>query len=365
MTMKKPITTLAMLAILFTAFSAGPSVAAQAKTQAQTVLTDAVNSFIRPGYSALHAATYRMEEAVAPLCDTPANGSFDTAHDAFAELVKAWSEIEIIRFGPVVDDNRLERILFFPDRRGIGLKQVQAVLASKDETATTRETLADKSVALQGLTTLEYLLYGTGADALATGDPFRCAFAHAVAGRLEAVAGQLENAWAEPNGIAQRLATPNSQNPDFRTDAESMQALLGVFVNSSELIADTRLKPFTGDSAETATPKRALFWRSGLTGLAISANLHGLEKLYRAADIERILPETISRFGRSALFEMENARRTIAALKLPMAEAAAGPTTHGSVNFLRITLLSIRDTFSGRIATGLGLSAGFSSLDGD
>ena len=363
MTMKKPITPLVMLAILLTTLHMAPT--AKAETTAQTVLADAVNNFIRPGYSALHSATSQMEETITPLCEVPSNGSFNAARDAFATLVTAWSEIEIIRFGPVIDGNRLERILFFPDRRGIGLKQVQAVLANKDETATARESLTDKSVALQGLATLEYLLYGTGAEALAIGDTFRCAFAQAVAGRLETVAGQLENAWTEPDGIAQRLAAPNAQNPDFRTNAEGLQALLGVFVNSSELLADTRLKPFVGTSAETAKPKRALFWRSGLTGQAISANLQGLEDLYQAAGIERLLPETTTRFGQSALFEIENARRTIATLNQPLAEAAANPVTHGSVNFLRIAILSIRDTFSGRIAAGLGLSAGFSSLDGD
>jgi len=365
MTMKKPTTMLAVLAVLSIALSAVPPTETQADSQVQTVLADAVNNFVRPGYSALHTATRRMEAAIAPMCSEPSIEALDAAHDAFSELVEAWSEIEIIRFGPVVDDNRLERLLFFPDRRGIGLKQVQSVLISKDKSATAQESLINKSVALQGLTALEYLLYGSGADALATGDTFRCAFAHAISGRLEAVSDQLENAWDAPDGITQRLVSPDAGNPDFRTYAEGMQALLGVFVNSSELIADTRLKPFIGADAESAKPKRALFWRSGLTGRAISANLRGLEKLYKTAGIERLLPMSASRFGQSALFEMENARQTIATLNQPLAQAVTNPNSHGSVNFIRIAIISIRDTFSGRIAAGLGLSAGFSSLDGD
>jgi uncharacterized protein len=48
----------------------------------------------------------------------------------------------------VVEENRLERILFFPDRKGTGLKQVQATLAASDETATDVAALSGKSVAM-------------------------------------------------------------------------------------------------------------------------------------------------------------------------------------------------------------------------
>jgi predicted lipoprotein len=69
-----------------------------------------------------------------------------------------------IRFGPVTEENRLERILFWPDRKGIGLKQVQAAIAGEDATAADPQTLPGKSVAMQGLGALEFVLFGTGSD---------------------------------------------------------------------------------------------------------------------------------------------------------------------------------------------------------
>ena len=57
---------------------------------------------------------------------------------------------------------RLERILFWPDRKSIGLKQVQAALAAKDTSITDAGKLKGKSVAVQGLGALEFLLVRDG-----------------------------------------------------------------------------------------------------------------------------------------------------------------------------------------------------------
>lgn len=332
---------------------------------ADPVLSDAVDGFIRPGYGVLHREARLMAELTGDLCDAPSPGAMQAAHEGFGRLVEAWSRIEIVRFGPIVEDNRLERIHFFPDRRGLGLRQVQAVLAEKDETAAKAATLAGKSVALQGLTALEYLLYGTGSEALATGDAFRCAFADAVADRIEATSAELDAAWSDPVGIAARLADPGPANPDYRNAAESLQALLGVFVNTTELIADARVSPALGDSIAAARPKLAPYWRSGLTARAFAATLDGFRDLYAAAGMERLLTPAIARFGSSAMAELETARKAVAGLDMPFDEAVADPDKRGVAAYLAIVLRSVRDTFSARIAAGLGLSAGFSSSDGD
>ena len=79
--------------------------------------------------------------------------------------------------------------LFWPDRKGIALRQVQAILAKQDATATDPATLKTKSVAVQGLGALEYVLFGTGAEALALpeGD-FRCDYGNAITSAVSDVA---------------------------------------------------------------------------------------------------------------------------------------------------------------------------------
>ncbi len=68
--------------------------------------------------------------------------------------------------GPAREDNRFERLFFWPDRRGRGLRQVQGILAEEDETATDPATLYQKSVAVQGLLALDFVLSGEGNETL-------------------------------------------------------------------------------------------------------------------------------------------------------------------------------------------------------
>ena len=58
----------------------------------------------------------------------------------------------------MLQDNRFERILYYPDRKGLGLRQVQALLAEQDASVLAVGALEGKSVAVQGLGALEFVL---------------------------------------------------------------------------------------------------------------------------------------------------------------------------------------------------------------
>src|SRR3546814_13939620 len=99
-------------------------------------------------------------------------------------------------------DLRYEHIYFWPDPRGITLRQVQGLLGQADGSMPDAAGLATQSVALQGLPALEYVLYGH-AGLLAASAPQAphtrpanaerntrdCASTPAVAGNLRAMAG--------------------------------------------------------------------------------------------------------------------------------------------------------------------------------
>ena len=109
------------------------------------VMAKAVDDVIRPGYRRFHASASALTGAMNGLCAAPSSDTLAKAKAAFANTVSAWSEIEMVRLGPVLEKNRFERILFYPDRKGLGLKQVQAALASGNEADTKAETIAGKS----------------------------------------------------------------------------------------------------------------------------------------------------------------------------------------------------------------------------
>jgi predicted lipoprotein len=334
-------------------------------TKAQDIVNRAIDGFVRPGYHAFHESTSALSEAGKALCASPSQAAFDAARKSFGETVDAWSRIEIIRFGPVTEQNRLERVLFWPDRKGTGLKQVQAVLVAKDPTAADAGQFAGKSVAMQGLGALEFVLYGTGAEALASGDAYRCSYGAAIAGNLDAIAADLDAAWSDPDGFARSWANPSADNPLYRDGTETVTELMGVFVTSTELVRDVRLGGFLGKDAKDDKPRQAPFWRSGKTVDALAGNLAGMKVLLEASKLAEALPADKAWMGNEALFEFSNAATAAAAAEGPIAAALADPEKRAKLAYFGLVTSSLSNIFGTQMSGALGLTAGFSSLDGD
>ena len=337
-----------------------------AEIDVKAVVARSIGDFVRPGYSRFQDTTTALGQAVDGLCKTPSEASLGEAREAFSATVDSWSSIEIIRFGPVTEKNRLERILFWPDRKSIGLKQVQAVLADKDPTAIDATQLAGKSVAMQGLGALEFVLYGTGAEELSGQEgTYRCAYGLAISENLETIAGDLATEWADPVGFSQKWQEFGPQNPLYRDDSEALTELLEVFINGLELIRDQRLGGFLGADEKADKPRQAVFWRSGKTADTLAANMEGLKALLDASGIGPALPETARWIGQSADFEFNNAITAANAAKGPAAEVLADPAKRGKLVYFGLVTSSLSEIFGTRLSAELGLTAGFSSLDGD
>lgn len=344
---------------------AGPVTGTADPAASLTVVRNAIDGFIRPGYAAFRQQADATASAMATLCDTPGTESRQAAEERFGDLVRAWSLIELVRFGPVVEENRLEKILFFPDRRGIALRQVQAILGTEDPTATSADSLADKSVAVQGLGALEFVLYGTDAETLSTQDgAFRCTYGRAIAQNLASIAASIDAAWADETGIAARLTAPAPENTAYRSPTDSLQAIVGTFVHGLEASRDLRLNPAVGGSAAEAKPNLFLFRRSGLTLDSLQSNFDGLRDLFATSGLAKLLPAPQAYMGVSIDFEFANADRTLAALSEPLTDAVASPQRQ-ALTYLQIVTGSLQDLFDAQLSPALGLSSGFSSLDGD
>ncbi len=349
------------LAIL--ASIAAPS-AAMAAESADGVVQAAIEGYVRPAYAEFHARAEDLSGAVGKLCAGPTSPVLDDVRAAFARTVEAWSRIELLRVGPVTEDNRLERILFWPDRKGTGLKQVQAALATEDPTATDPATLAGKSVAMQGLGALEYVLFGTGSDALAGTGGYRCAYAAAIAKNVSGIAGAVEEEWRRPGGFAEQWSHPGADNPSFRDETEARNELLAIFVDGLELVRDQRLG-FRGEAAGDDKPKQALFWRSELTVANLAGDVTGLARLFEASQLAGLLPSDQAWIADSIRFEFVNAARAADGLHGPIDEALRDPARRDALVYFGIVTSSLSELFGTRFAAELGLTAGFSSLDGD
>ncbi len=339
--------------------------AAAAVIEPAEVLRKAVDSYIRPAFSQLAGRTLGLTKDLDQLCGMPSETQLELARQQFRKVVLAYARIEFLRFGPLTEDSRAERLLFWPDRKGIALRQVQAILADYDETATLLEDLRQKSIAVQGLGALEYVLYGERSETLATIEAdFRCRYALTIGEALNATAQELAQAWAVPDGIAAHLATPKPEYDDYRSDREALEELVGAVAHGLEGIRDTKLLPFVGREGETPKPKSALFWRSGLTVPVIRAGFEGLHDFMTATGLSETrggvagLP-MLMRDGFAASLDAS------AKVTSPVAEAVEDPTQKAALNDMVAASSTLQTLIGEDLSTALNLSVGFSSLDGD
>lgn len=352
-----------MLAALML-FCAGPALA-QAVTPSQ-VLDAAVNEVIRPGMAAFKMRTSGLESAMGGLCAVPSERALSIARQQFGLAAQAYGRIEFVRIGPLMEDNRADRLLFWPDRRGIGLRQVQAIIAEEDASASEVTDLRDKSVAVQGFGALEYVLFGTDAEGLVGADAaFRCRYGQAIAANISSIADQVAMGWYRYDGVASHLTRPVPENADYRTQTEALEALIGLVTHGIEGLRDTRINPFVGQGDEAAEPKQALFWRSGLTIAMIRADIEGIEALVAESGLAQALGPEHAGLDNTIAFEFRNAYRALGLVTLPLEQAVADDKQALALDYLVIVTQSLQALIGEQLSAALGLSVGFSSLDGD
>ena len=165
--------------------------------------------------------------------------------------------------------------------------------------------------------------------------------------------------------MASHLTRPAPENADYRTETEALEALVGLVSHGLEGLRDARIVPFTAQGDVAAKPKQALFWRSGLTMAMIAANIEGMETLVAVSGMARAVGTEHAGLDNSIAFEFRNAHRAIDLVTLPVEQAVADEKQAMALNYLIIVTQSLQALIGEQLSAALGLSVGFSSLDGD
>ncbi|MBO6725072.1 MAG: hypothetical protein JJ911_05350 [Rhizobiaceae bacterium] len=320
-------------------------------------------SFALPVLQVLLDAAGETEGKLSRLCEAPSEAALATARDAFSNLVRAWGRVTILRFGPLTSENRFDRLFFWPDPRGIALRQVQQVLAKG---AADLSALGEGSVALQGLPALEFVLFGTGASEMTNADDdFRCRMAHAIAANIVSVATETRDSWQADTEFSRTFRAPDPQSDLYRTanevDVEVIKALTTLF----QYVRMAELLPAMGDSLETARGRRAPLWRSMLTFELAAQQLTAANDLLRTAGYRNRLPEERRWVVDTIRIEIETAIRLLSEIESEPQNAFGIPDDRNNIAFA-LSAVARADTILLRYLTQLlGLYVGFNALEGD
>ncbi len=340
--------------------------AANAAFDLDKVMLGMADGFIRPAYANFAAKANAMEAAMNTLCVAPSVVAGEAANVAFSQVIIAWANAEMLRSGPVMESNRLERILFYPDRKGTGLKQVQAALVSADSSVLDAAALAKKSVAMQGLGALDYILAGTDAGTLesAAGN-IRCRYGLAVSQNIHSIAADLASSWTKDGAVDKAWNSHGADNPFAHNDREAMNLVLGTVIHGLELVRDVRIGAFLDAKEGKDKPKSALFWRSQNTMRTVAENLEALERIFAASGLDAALPEDQAYVADSIRFDFKVVIDAAKALDMPVEALLADEKARKKLVFVHATVGDLIHRFDQDFAIATGLAAGFSFADGD
>lgn len=330
-----------------------------------------INSVYQPAYNQFADSSNRLVTEIKQLCASGASSQLEVVHQSFTDAVAAFSVIEFYRVGPMLKNNRQHRLFYWPDTRRVGERQLRAVLA--DSSNFNRQTIDDKSVAVQGVVALERLLYDKAAraDLAAPGSNSRCSVANTVAHNIAVIAGELQNKWADPVGIRQEMLQPTSTSEIFRSQSEVLRSFITQLSAGFEFLLDKKLDPLVADFQPSDAKKsfqpsirKAPLWKSDNFLTNVRGNVTGLRALLIESGIaaEANLENELE-------FEFKLAMSHIDKLEsmniLENDGKIITPEAEELLQVLAIPLASILITLDDRISSALGVSAGFNSDDGD
>jgi hypothetical protein len=328
-----------------------------------------INNIARPGYARFAEAAAALKTAAEAFCAAPSPEARSTLNAAFEAALLSWARVEMIRFGPAMQENRYDRIAFWPDERGLGLKQINAALAAKDQTVTAPQTLRKKSVAVQGLTAFEFLLHGAGSEALSAGSEdggFRCRFASAIAANVAALSAEVRDAWNDDTGFAAALLNPKPEHAVYKSSRDVKLELFKTFITGLQHLRDVKLARVLADNPQNAQPKRAPYWRSSLTLKVMEANLEALEKYFNRGGYYELLSRLDPGVEKSVSIDLAGMRKSVEALNAaPVERVVKSADGWARLNSVLFELVNVQRIGGGAIARAANISIGFNALDGD
>lgn len=301
----------------------------------------AVTGQALPGFAAFAAATAALDSAAQADCTAQAlQPAWNTAFDA-------WLGVSHLSLGPLEDQGLTLAIAFWPDPKGLGQKALNGLVAAGDMAALAPDAIAQQSIAVRGLFTLERLLYSEPQDA------FHCALTRAVATDLAATAAMADVGWRD--GFAATLLTAgDTGNPRYLTQAEARQALFTALMAGLEFTADSRLGRPLG-TFDRPRPERAEAIASGRSLRNVALSLTALRAL--AVALAPDSPATQAAFDRALALA--------ATLDDPVLAGVADPVGRLRVEILQQAVAAIRAAALTEVGSALGVGAGFNSADGD
>ncbi len=326
-----------------------------------------VDKHIIPAYKALETSTQQLKQSSEDFCKKPDKQGFIQLQSAFINSLAKWQSIQHIRFGPIENSLRDFRYQLWPDKRGKVNKHLNKLLIAKDSKALQGDKFPHGSIAIQGFSALEMLLFNKDSsfqDFVTQGNSnYRCDVALAITNNLSRMSTGLVTDWAgDNNSFRNAIATAEQGNSYFENELEVSSNLLNNLSTQLILIVDYKLDRPLGKNIRKSIAKRAESWRSRQSLSNINNNLVALKALYETGFKPWLKNTQLKQQIDTSFAEIHT---TMDNINKPLYEAVKDPSLRPVVLELRRKIAKLKQLCSVKLPAALDLPLGFNSLDGD
>ena len=332
------------------------------------VLISLTETVILPRFENLVDSASNTEAAVLNFCAAPDATGLEGVRESWKSLRSAWRQLEPFYFGPHSRiPTRYGRVLdFWPVRES----KINELLASEDPID--GEIIGGKGAVVRGIPALEYILFGSPADALLEMPPQNktCLVAQAMSEDIHNLSRDLRNQWtSDPDRFSLALTEPESgEFMDVRGALSEVVNRMGFTIENMRV---DRLGTPLGDKVggEQLLPDSVESRYSNHSLEDLRQVLVTIETLFEGSDIEnsyglidmpriRSRQDIIDSFRQS----LTAARAAINAIPEPLKESLDQTQV---VRSAYDRLGDLQRVIQGDVINVLGLSLAFNDADGD
>ncbi len=320
-----------------------------------------VEGAIVPAFGALETATAKLKPATETFCRQPDPAHREALRQVFVEVLKRWAHVDFLLFGPLAENQRVERFAFWPDSSGAGARQLRRLRAKPDPALLDPQRLAKSSAAIQGLPAFEALVLGDDATAVKDYD---CKLAVAIAANLEQLGTEMASGWTGSGGWRSLMLTAGPGNSYYASPREAANELLKAVLTGFVQLRDQRLSTALGKEGG-ARPEKLPYWRSGGTDAYLDQTLAALAQFVALLDLPGLAGKDMATARSSIDVQFKRAREGLAMAGQPLPQTIATPSGRAGVQQVLAAVKILQDLIGVQLAPAAGLSVGFNALDGD
>ncbi|MCQ4346001.1 imelysin [Pseudomonas stutzeri] len=322
---------------------------------ASAALTDAV---LLPAYTRWIDSDRQLADSARAFC--AGEQDLAAARQAYLEAHRSWAALQPLAIGPLGEGNLAWQVQFWPDKKNLVARQVNALL---DRTPQLRQADLEKaSVVVQGLTAYEYLLFDPDIDLSDLEQKRRyCPLLVSIGSHQQALAAGVLAGWLGEQGLAAQLKSfPNARYAEGREAvAELLRAQVGALDGLKRKL-NTPL-PLGGKPPQ---PYQAEAWRSGASLELIDASLASAEAQWREGVRELLGKEQADLATRIDAAYSET-RQRLKALGRPLGDLLGDEPGRTALVQLYDSLNGLHRLHEGELARALDIQLGFNAHDGD